>query len=149
MAVMSGIKWDAFFGPECARFADCGVAEYCGRLGEGFCLNQQFIAVRRTTSDAQRLVAANLQLPSFLAAEIEDKDAMLHIFRVREEDGISDDAPIADGSIVFRDDIDPLVFPIRPKADFDDPAIRRVAICDGENLVIHQPQSEGVVDLCE
>src|SRR5947207_2440095 len=114
MAEVTGIKRHASFGPEGALVARRGVAKDADGFGERFCFNQQFIAVRRTTDDAKRLVTSTGNLPGFLAGEIEDKDTMLHTVRVGDKDGVSNHEPIADGSVVFRDDIDPLVFRVLP-----------------------------------
>src|SRR5882762_1320141 len=134
MAEIGRIKWDASLGPEGAVVALCGIAKDASGLREGFRFKKQLIGVRRTADDAKRLVTSNWHFPSFLAGEIEYEDAMLHIFHVRDEDGVSNDKPITDRGVAFGDDVDPLVFRFLPKADFSDAAVRCVPVCDRQNL---------------
>src|SRR5258708_31409824 len=149
MAEVSGIKRSSSFSPEGALVALRGVAEDANGLREGFRFKKQFIAVWRTADNANGFVASYRHLSSFLAGKVEDADAILHIFHVRDEDGVSNNEPIADGGVGFLDDVYPLVLPVLPKADFDDAAIWRISICDRQNPVVHKPQPEHVVDAAE
>ena len=64
---------------------------------------------------------------------------MSHLFHVGDEDGVSKNKPIVDERVALGNDVDPLVFPVLMKAYLDYATIGRVAICDGQNFVVHQP----------
>src|SRR2546425_7407588 len=71
---------------------------------------------------------------------------MGHLFRVGDKNAVADNVPIINGGVALGNYVNPFVFPVLMKADFDDAAIRCVTIRDGENLFIQQLQTEHVVD---
>src|SRR6266404_5914563 len=74
---------------------------------------------------------------------------MGHLFHVGDKDTVTDDKPIADGGVALGNHINPIVFSVVMKTDFNDPAIRCVTICDGENSFVQELQAEHVVDPAE
>src|SRR5258708_34598311 len=72
---------------------------------------------------------------------------MSHLFRVTDKHAVTDNVPIADGDVAFGNDVDPLVFSVVAKTDFDNAAVRRTAVRDSNDSFFHQMQGKAIVDL--
>src|SRR5208337_375027 len=120
MVEFFGVERDASLGPQRALVCLRGVTEDADRFGEGFRFKEYLVAIRRTVDETKCFVVPNGYLAQFLPGEVEDEDAMNHFFHVRNVNGVSNHEPIAYRRIGLGNDIDPLVFLIVVKTDFDD-----------------------------
>ncbi len=104
------------------------------------------MAVLRAANQAKRFIFTDVHFPDFLAGEVQDHHRVSNILHVGDKHAVAGDQPVADGHIAFGNDINPFVFSIFAKANLDDAAVRRIAICNGQDPVIHQSQAKHVID---
>ena len=62
---------------------------------------------------------------------------------------VTSNKPIVNGSFDLGDYIDPLMLSVVAKADFDNAAIRCIAVRDSENSVSKQPQIDVRLEIVE
>src|SRR5260370_40289051 len=72
---------------------------------------------------------------------------MSHLFRVTDKHAVTDNVPIADGDVAFGNDVDPLVFSVVAKRDFDNAAVRRTAVADNKHSFFHQLKGQAIDEL--
>src|SRR5260370_28003088 len=71
---------------------------------------------------------------------------MGHLFRVGNKNAVADNVPIINGGVAFGNNVNPLVVSVVAETDFDDAAVRCIAVRNSDDSFSQQLQAEHVGD---